>query len=121
MGQAYAADGFAGVLWEPRNPFDPETTMYFALLYEFVPGYVERRQPFRPAHLALAERLSAEGKLLLAGAFDPADGALLVFQAGSASEVEAFVREDPYVANGLVTSWRVRPWTVVAGRDAPRR
>lgn len=95
--------------------------MYFALLYDVVPDYVQRRQPFRGIHLALAERYTKEGKLLLAGAFDPPDGALLVFQAGSAAEVEAFVREDPYVANGLVTSWRVKPWTVVVGRDAPRR
>lgn len=95
--------------------------MYFALLYDVVPDYVQRRQAFRAAHLAVAERFGTEGKLLLAGAFDPPDGALLVFQAGSAAEVEAFVREDPYVANGLVTRWRVRPWTVVAGRDAPRR
>jgi uncharacterized protein len=94
--------------------------MYFALLYEVVPGYAQRRQPFRGAHLALAERWGRDGKLLLGGAFDPPDGALLVFEAGSAAEVEAFVREDPYVTNGLVTSWRLRPWTVVTGRDAPR-
>ena len=95
--------------------------MYFALLYEVVPDYVQRRQAFRAAHLALAERFAKEGKLLLGGAFDPPDGALLVFRAESAAEVEAFVRQDPYVANGLVTSWRVRPWTVVVGKDAPRR
>jgi uncharacterized protein len=95
--------------------------VHFALLYDVVPDYVQRRQALRAAHLALAERFTREGKLLLGGAFDPADGALLVFEAGSVAEVEAFVREDPYVANGLVTRWRVKPWTVVVGRDAPRR
>ena len=55
--------------------------------------------------------------MVLAGAFDPPDGALLVFRAESASEVEAFARADPYVRNGLVTSWRVRPWTVVVGGE----
>lgn len=92
--------------------------MYFALLYDVVDDYVRRRQPFRADHLALAERFRREGKLLLAGAFDPPDGALLVFRAGSADEVEAFVREDPYVREGLVTSWRVKAWTVVVGADA---
>lgn len=92
--------------------------MYFALLYEVVPDYVRRRQAFRADHLALAERFRREGKLLLAGAFDPPDGALLVFKAGSAAEVEAFVRADPYVANGVVTGWRIRPWKVVVGGDA---
>ncbi len=28
---------------------------------------------------------------------------------------EAFVAADPSVKNGLVTAWRVRPWTVVIG------
>lgn len=28
---------------------------------------------------------------------------------------ESFAQQDPYVANGLVTKWTVRQWTVVAG------
>lgn len=91
--------------------------MHFALLYDVVDDYVRRRQPFRAEHLALAERFRRDGKLLLAGAFDPPDGALLVFRADAPAEVEAFVREDPYVRNGLVTAWRVKTWTVVVGGD----
>ncbi len=97
--------------------------MYLALLYDVVGDYVQRRQPFRAEHLALGQRYHRDGKLVLAGAFDPPDGALLVFRAGSPAEVEAFVREDPYVRNGLVTSWRVKAWTVVIGGEggaAPR-
>jgi hypothetical protein len=89
--------------------------MYFALLYDAVEDYVERRKPFRAEHLALAEEASRDGRLVLAGAFNPADGALLVFDVPSAADVEAFVESDPYVKNGLVKSWRVREWTVVAG------
>jgi uncharacterized protein len=34
--------------------------------------------------------------------------------------VEAFVEQDPYVRNGLVTSWRIREWNVaVGGKDQP--
>ncbi len=91
--------------------------MYFALTYETVDGYVARREPFRREHLALAERARRDGRLLMAGAFDPPDGALLVFRAASATEVEDFVRQDPYVRNGLVRAWRVRRWTVVVGGD----
>ncbi len=91
--------------------------MYFALLYETVPDHAQRRIPFRAEHLALAQQAHREGRLILAGAFDPPDGALLVFRAESAAEVEAFARADPYVRNGLVTSWRVRPWTVVVGGE----
>jgi uncharacterized protein len=91
--------------------------MYFALLYDTVDDYVERRQPYREAHLTLARRAQEEGRLLLAGAFRPADGALLVFRADRASEVEEFARNDPYVINGLVKAWRVREWTVVIGGE----
>ena len=31
--------------------------------------------------------------------------------------VEEFARNDPYVANGLVTRWEVRHWAVVIGGD----
>jgi uncharacterized protein YciI len=86
------------------------------LFYEYVEGILEKRQPHREAHLALARSWVAEGRLLLGGAFtEPADGAALVFQVESPAEVEAFVAADPYVAAGLVTSWRVRPWAAVVG------
>ncbi len=91
--------------------------MYFALLYQTVPDHAQRRKPYRADHLAHAEQAHREGRLLLAGAFDPPDGALLVFRVERAEEVEAFARADPYVRSGLVTSWRVRPWTVVVGGE----
>jgi uncharacterized protein len=94
-----------------------EAAMHFALLYDVVDDYVSRRQPFRAEHLALARRFHREGKLALAGAFDPPDGALLVFRCDTAAEVEAFVREDPYVRSGLVTAWRVKAWNVVIGGE----
>ena len=54
----------------------------------------------------------------MAGAFaDPVDGAAFVFTVEDRARVEAFVAADPYVANGLVPSWRIREWTVVIGGD----
>jgi heme-degrading monooxygenase HmoA len=56
--------------------------------------------------------------LVLAGAFaDPVDRALLVFRVDDKSKVEEFARKDPYVVNGLVKKWEVRPWTVVVGQE----
>ncbi len=90
--------------------------MHFVLFYDYVPDVLEKRTPHRPDHLSLAKEAQAAGKLVLAGAFDPpTDGALFVFKAESAAEVEDFVRRDPYVKNGVVTGWRVKPWTVVIG------
>ncbi len=93
--------------------------MWFVLLYEVVDDYMERRVPLRGEHLALAEAAHERGELVLAGAFaEPADGAALVFRADDAGPVERFVAADPYVREGLVTGWRIRPWTVVVGGDA---
>jgi len=89
---------------------------YFALVYELVDDYIERRAAFRAEHLKLAADSHARGELLMGGAFaEPADKALLIFRAEDRSVPEAFVREDPYVLNGLVKSWKVRPWTVAIG------
>jgi uncharacterized protein YciI len=90
--------------------------MYFALFYDYVADILEKRAPHRAAHLSLAKEAHAAGRLILAGAFDPpTDGALLIFKVDSAADVEDFVRRDPYVKNGLVTGWRVKPWSVVIG------
>lgn len=87
---------------------------WFLLLYDVVPDYLERRTPFRPEHLKLAQAAHARGELVLAGAFgDPPEGAILVFKAADGSVAESFARSDPYVKNGVVTAWRVKPWTVV--------
>lgn len=92
---------------------------YFALTYDVVPGFADRRAPFRDAHLRLVREAHDRGALVMAGALgQPADGALLVFRGESAAAVEDFARADPYVREGLVTAWRVRPWSVVIGGDS---
>jgi uncharacterized protein YciI len=91
---------------------------YFVLFYETADNYVERRAPYRTQHLELARAAHARGELLLAGALDnPPDRAVLVFRAPEKSTVEEFARRDPYVINGAVRRWEIRPWTVVIGND----
>jgi uncharacterized protein YciI len=89
---------------------------YFALMYELVDDYLTRRTSFREQHLKLANELKAHGQIVLAGAFaDPADKALLIFDADDRTVPENFAKNDPYVINGLVKRWEVRAWTVVVG------
>lgn len=89
---------------------------YFALTYDVVDDYLERRAPLRAEHLRLATEFVESGSLVLAGLLDePPDRALLVFRAADRSTVEAFVARDPYVREGLVRRWTVRPWTAVVG------
>lgn len=90
---------------------------YYALIYSVVDDYIVRRGAFRDEHLRLANEASSRGELILGGAFsDPADQALLIFQVNDISVIEKFVKNDPYVINGLVMKWEIRPWSVVIGR-----
>lgn len=93
--------------------------MHYLLIYDVVPDYLERRGTYRDEHLALAWKAHEEGHLLLGGALaEPVDSAVLLFQGDSSAAAEAFARADPYVRNGLVAQWRVRPWTTVVGAGA---
>lgn len=89
---------------------------YLLLEYFFVDDYLERRTPLREEHLALIRAAHESGDLALAGALaDPADRAVLAWSTDDRNVVEQFVAADPYVREGLVTSWTIRPWTVVVG------
>ena len=79
---------------------------HFLLTYTLASDYLDRRPAFRDEHLMLARAAVERGELLLGGALVPAEEAVLLF-AG-----------DPYVANGLVTAWRVREWFTVVGEGA---
>jgi hypothetical protein len=90
--------------------------MYYLLQYDFVENVVERRAPYREAHLKFAREAFARGEIVMGGALaDPVDSAVMIFEADTPSVVEAFAKQDPYVTAGIVTRWRIRPWTVVIG------
>lgn len=93
---------------------------HFLLIYDYVPDYLERRDPLRSAHLELARASVARDELQLGGAVpddDPPFG-LLLFKAETHQIAEDFARADPYVAQGVVASWRVREWITVVGEGA---
>lgn len=95
--------------------------MHYLLFYDVVGDYETRRMPLRGSHLAYAQTFVDRGELLLGGALaNPVDGAVLLFQTGSAAVVEAFAAADPYVKHGLVIRWRVREWTTVIGQGVSR-
>lgn len=96
--------------------------MHYLLMYDVADDYVERRTTFRAAHLELARQAVERGELVLGGALaEPVDAAVLLFRGSSPAAAEAFAMADPYVLNGLVKQWRVRPWTTVIGKEAEVR
>jgi uncharacterized protein len=88
--------------------------MYHILFYKTIEDYIERRAQFREEHLALVRKAHTDGNLFMAGALsDPPDGAVLIFTNNDPLIAEEFAHNDPYVKNGLITHWEVRPWIVV--------
>jgi hypothetical protein len=91
---------------------------HFALIYEMVENFVERRKPFREEHLKHINAAHTAGLIAMAGPLgDPPDGGLLIFRAESAAPVEEWVRADIYVTNNIVVRWKVRPWNLVIGAE----
>ncbi len=90
--------------------------MHVLLLYDYVENMLERRAPYREAHLALWHAAIGRGELLLAGTLgDPVNGAAFLFRGEARGAVEALVAADPYVQNGLVTRWQVLDWATAFG------
>jgi len=91
-----------------------EEIVHHLLLYDYVDDILERRGPYREAHL---ERIRAEretGAVTMAGALgDPPRGGAIVFRGVGRDAIEEFVRADPYVQAGLVVRWRIEPWKVL--------
>lgn len=84
--------------------------MYVVILYTYTDD-VETRMATRPAH---RDFLTANPGLRIAGATE-AGGAIIVVEADSAEEVEAWIEDDPYHVRGLVASRTVTPWGAAIG------
>ena len=97
--------------------------MLYALIGDDAPGMLERRMAARPAHLARLKQLQDEGRLVLAGpcpAIDSPDpgpagfaGSLIVAEFPSLAEAQQWLRDDPYVKEGVFARTTVRPFKKV--------
>jgi uncharacterized protein YciI len=62
-----------------------------------------------PAHRARLDEFHARGVLIAAGPLgNPPEGAMAIFTTREAAE--EFIAGDPFVTNGLVSSWRLVEW-----------
>lgn len=96
--------------------------MHYILIYELAPDYLEIRGAYRDEHLRLAWKSQNSGELILGGALqDPSDQAYLLFKSDLPIAAEEFAKQDPYVKNGVVVSWNVRPWMTVVGDDPAKK
>jgi uncharacterized protein YciI len=84
--------------------------MKAVLLYASADDVASKAPAHFPAHRARLDEFEARGELLMVGTFgDPqAEGSMAIFSGRAAAE--AFVREDPFVLNGVVRGYEIRDW-----------
>jgi uncharacterized protein YciI len=80
------------------------------VLYASADDVMSKAPAHFPAHRARLDEFEARGELLLVGTFgDPqAEGSMAIFTDRAAAE--AFVHEDPFVLNGVVSGYEIRDW-----------
>jgi hypothetical protein len=97
--------------------------MLYVIIGRDAPDALAIRRRVRPEHLARAQVLVDQGRMVLAGplpAIDSPDpgpagftGSLIVAEFASLREAEAWIAEDPYVTEGVFSSFEVRPFLKV--------
>jgi uncharacterized protein len=61
-----------------------------------------------PRHKAIVDDFIARGEVIGIGPFSDRSGSLAVFRSREAAE--AFVRQDPFIAEGLIASYEIHDW-----------
>ena len=93
----------------------PNPKLYI-LQYDYVPDALEKRMPYREAHLAFIGKHVENGNVILGGAIDnPPTGGLIILRHLSVQNVEQLARQDPYVINGIVKQYTIKPYMAVVG------
>lgn len=92
----------------------------YLLKYDYIPDVLEKRGPYREGHLQLAKELIADSKCLSGGPTgvpgeEVPTGALFIFT--DLESAELFVKQDPYVSNGIVTSHSIEEWNIVVQKE----
>ncbi len=96
--------------------------LYQVLTYTTIANYEEKRKPYRSLHFDHVRKYAKSGDLVMGGALgSPAGQALLVFLSDSPRVAENFAKSDPYVLNGMVKEWNVKPWNELVSELDPQK
>lgn len=90
---------------------------FFVISYRSIDEVKSKEPQSLAAHLARSRELYKQGKVLMAGAFlDKPDEPLNTMGVfASREDAEEYVKGDPFVISGAVTSWHIREWTNILG------
>lgn len=93
--------------------------IYYALTYYLCENYIVKRTAHREDHFNHIQKYKSKGQFLMGGAFDNQQSALLILTVKDEQIVKNFIQNDPYVINGVVTSWQYEKWNMVTGDVTP--
>lgn len=69
----------------------------------------------RPTHREYARELAAKGVLLAGGPYSDQQGAMLIYEAADADELQEIIDADPYTEAGVIAETTIREWTAATG------
>ena len=84
--------------------------MKFVILGKDGPEGTTKRPIYRETHLQRLEQWARQGKVILAGPLTDKTGSLIVVEANSLEEVQAFAKEDPYMIHGVFQEVTIHPF-----------
>lgn len=87
--------------------------MLFVIIGHDGPDGARLRLTVREAHLRNLRPLVERGKVILAGPFTDGSGSLIVIDADSQADAEAFAHSDPYATQGVFERVEVKPFRQV--------
>ena len=90
----------------------------FVMLGRIGPEGLKKRSAVRPLHVEYVQALDREGRIRFAGPFFADDGetpagSLVIFDAPDLVSAREHCAGDPYVRDGVLESWELRPLTQV--------
>ncbi len=91
--------------------------MKFAAIIEYVQDK-DKSKAIHPAHREYLRSFLENGQLCAAGPFTDDAGALWVLDAETVEAVDEIVKGDPYVAAGIIVSWKIRPFAYWSAQEA---
>ncbi len=84
----------------------------FVLTGTYSKDVLERRVPYRQAHLERLAALKLEGKVLTIGPTRDLTKVFGIYEAESEAEMRTLVEDDPYWQHQVWTSYEVYEWTM---------
>ncbi len=87
----------------------------YILTGTYCENVLEKREPYRAAHLEGLKQQHADGLLLTIGPTKDLTEVYGIYEAADATTVRHLVESDPYWQNGIWTSYEVKEWIQAIG------